>query len=177
MILGDRLGDMMQQCRLARPRWRDNQTALAHSQRSHQIHDPRGVTIRDRLELDSLVRIDRGQFFKRAKPLIFRRLLAIDRQQLRQLRATAAASNFAVDPHTVAQSEAAHDFGRDKDVLWRLYKIAFWISQKPEPLTGNFNDALTKFRFALNRLTGFAAALSGFSGRLIKRLDGDIGVV
>ena len=46
MILGDRFRDVMQQRCLACARRRDNQTALAHSQRRHQIHDPRGVTIR-----------------------------------------------------------------------------------------------------------------------------------
>ena len=80
------------------------------------------------------------------------------------MRATAAAPDFAVDPHAVAQSEAAHNFGRDKDVLRRLHKIAFWIAQKAEALAGDFNDALAKFRFALDGLAGFVTALSGFPG-------------
>src|SRR5262245_56590208 len=178
VILSNRIGDVMQQRRFASARRRDNQTALANSQRRHQIHDPRGVTIRDRLELDAFVRIDGRQFFKWAKPLIFRRLLAIDRQQLRQLRTTAAAPYFAVDPHAVTQSEAAHNFWRDKDVLRRLHKIPLWIAQKAEAFARDFNDALAKFRFALNWIAGFAATLSGFSGGsrsgLIERLDGNI---
>ena len=98
--------------------------------------------------------------------------------QLRQLRTTAAAPDFAVDPHAVAQGKASHNFRGDKDILWRLDKIAFRIAQKPEPFAGDFNDALTEFRFGLNRFAGFATALSGFSasrGGLIERLDGDIG--
>ena len=60
VILGDRIGDVMQQSCLACARRRDNQTALAHSQWRHQIHDARGVTVRHRLELDPLVRVDGG---------------------------------------------------------------------------------------------------------------------
>ena len=60
MILDDRVGDVMQQRRLAGAGRRDNQTALSHSERRHQIHDARRVTIRHGLELDAPVRIDRG---------------------------------------------------------------------------------------------------------------------
>jgi hypothetical protein len=60
--------------------------------------------------------------------LILRRLLAVDRNKLCQLRTTVAAPDFAVNPHAVAQSEAAHNFGSDKDVLRRLHKIAFRIA-------------------------------------------------
>ena len=35
MILGDGVGDMMKQRRLASARWGDNQTALTHPQRRH----------------------------------------------------------------------------------------------------------------------------------------------
>ena len=48
-----------------------------------------------------------------------------------------------------------------------------------DSFAGDFDDALTKFRFALNRLAGFATALSGFPGAsrggLIEHLDGDVG--
>ena len=80
VIFCDRIGDMMQQRCLACARWRDNQTALAHPQRRHQVHDPRRITIRHRLELDFFVRIDGGQFLKWAETLIFRRLFAINRE-------------------------------------------------------------------------------------------------
>jgi hypothetical protein len=95
------------------------------------------------------------------------------------LRTTAAAPDFAIDPHAVAQGKASHNFRRDKDVLWGLDEIAFRIAQKTEPLAGDFNDALTEFRFALNELAGFATALGGFPGTsrggLIECFDSDIG--
>ncbi len=151
MILDDRIGDVMQQRRFAGARWSDNQSALAHAERRHQIHDSRRVTIRHGLELDPLVRIDRGQLFEWAETLIFRRLFAVDREQLGQLRTAIAAPGFAVNPHAVAQSEAANDFRSDENVLRRLHKIAFGIAQKTEAFAGNFNDAFAEFRFGLNR--------------------------
>ena len=93
------------------------------------------------------------------------------------MRATAAASDFAVDPHSVAQGKASHDFRGDKDILRRLDKIAFRIAQKAEAFAGNFNDALAEFRFDLDLFAGFASALSGFSAcraGLIESLDSDI---
>src|SRR6266567_7735559 len=132
MIFGDCLGDVMEQRRLASARRRDNQTALAHSQRRRQIHDPRRVTIRHGLELDPLVWVDRRQFLKWAETLIFRWLFAVNCEQLDQLRAAAAAPRFAVNPHAVAQSKTANDFRRNKNILRCLHKITFWISQEPE---------------------------------------------
>ena len=59
MILCDRLGDVMQQRCLASARRGDNQTALAHTERRHQIHDAGRVTLRGRLQFDALVWINR----------------------------------------------------------------------------------------------------------------------
>jgi len=70
MVLHDGIRDVVEQRCLAGARRRDNQTALAHAERRHQIHDPRRVAIRHRLELDLPVRIDRRQFFERTQPLI-----------------------------------------------------------------------------------------------------------
>ena len=148
MILRHRVGDVMQQRRLARARRRDDQTALAHAERRHQIHDARGVTIRHRLELDPLVRIDRRQFFERPQALIFGRLFVIDLEQTGQLRTAIAAAGFAVNPHPVTQSKAAHDFRRDENILRRLHEIAFRIAQKSEAFAGNLDDAFAKFRLA-----------------------------
>ena len=110
MIFHDRVGDVMQQGRLAGARRRDDQTALAHAERRHQIHDPRGVTIGHGFELDPLVRVDRRQLFERPQALIFRRLVVVDLEQPGQLRAAIAAAGFAVNPHAVAQAESAARF-------------------------------------------------------------------
>src|SRR5438132_14272710 len=76
MIFDDRLGDVMKQSRFTGPRRRDNQAALAHAERRHQIHDPRGVAVWHGLELDPLVWVDRGQFLKRTQSPRRARLLA-----------------------------------------------------------------------------------------------------
>src|SRR5205823_4237187 len=131
-------------------RRRDNQTALAHSQRRHQVHDPRRVTVRHGFELDFFVRINRGQFLKWAETLILRRLFAVDGEKLHQLRSAAAAPGFTVNPHSVAQGETTHNFRGDENVLWRLHKVALRIAQEPEAFAGNFDDAFAKLRLGLN---------------------------
>src|SRR5207253_8493562 len=91
---------------------------------------------------------------------------------------TAAAPDFAIDPHAIAQSEPAYDLGSDKDVLRCLDKISFRIVQEAKPFAGNFNDAFAKFRFALNRFAGFDSAFSSLSAArravLIESLDGNL---
>ena len=164
MIFCDGICDMVQQRCFASARWCNNQTALAHAQRRHQVHDPRRVTIRHGLELDFFVRIDGGQFFKWADTLIFRRLFAIDREKLHQLWAPAAAPGFAVDPHPVAQGETTDNFRRDENILRRLHKVAFRIAQESEAFARNFNDTFAKLRLCLNLLAVFGLSLSRRGG-------------
>ena len=78
MILHHCIGNVMQKSRFSGAGRRDDEPALSHSERGHQIHDPGRIAIRDRFEFDPLVRIDRGQFFERPEALIFGRLFAID---------------------------------------------------------------------------------------------------
>ena len=80
MIFGYCFGDVMQQRCLASARRCDNQTALPHSERRHQIHDPRRVALRHRLELDPFVRVDGSQLLKWRETLIFRGLFTVDFQ-------------------------------------------------------------------------------------------------
>jgi len=44
VIFHHRICDVMQQRRFPGSRWSDDEAALSHPQRRHQIHDPRGVT-------------------------------------------------------------------------------------------------------------------------------------
>jgi hypothetical protein len=41
---------------------------------------------------------------------------------------------FAINPHSIAQCEATHDFWRHEDIIGRLNEISFGITQKPKPL-------------------------------------------
>src|SRR5436309_6148531 len=96
----------MEQRGLSGARRGNDYTTLALAQRRHQIHDPRGVTVGDRLELDPLVRVDRSQLFERPQSLIFRRFVAVDFVQPDELRTAISATRLAFDPHPVAQAEA-----------------------------------------------------------------------
>jgi hypothetical protein len=71
MIFDDRIGDMMQQGGFAGAWRRNDQAALSHAQRRHQIHDSRRIAIRDSLELDPSIWIDRRQLFKWSQPWYF----------------------------------------------------------------------------------------------------------
>src|ERR1700730_422872 len=154
---------MMEQSCLAGARRCDNQTALAHAERRHQIHDPRRVTIGNGFELNPLVWVDRGQLLERAEPLIFGRVFAVNGQQLDQLRAAAATTRFTINPHAVTQGKAAHDFGSNENVLGRLDEVAFRIAEKTETLARNLDDAFAELRLALDLVT-FWRALHCFGG-------------
>ena len=82
VIFRNRLGDVMQERRLASAGRGDNQTALTHAERRHQIHDARRVPLRICLKLDPFVRVNRGKLFKRSQTLIFRRFVTVNCQQL-----------------------------------------------------------------------------------------------
>ena len=169
MIFHDRIGDVLKQCRLAGARRSDDQTALAFAKRRHQIHDPRGVTIGRRFQLDPLVRVDRRQFFEGPQILVLRRLVIVDLEQPSQLRAAIAAAGLAVDPHSVAELEAPHDFRRDENVLWCLDEVAFRVAQKTKAFAGNLDDAFAVFRFARRLVAVRQTALCpvGFLGRSV----------
>jgi hypothetical protein len=174
MIFGHRLGDMMQQGGLAGARRGDNQTALPHSERRHQIHDPSRVTVRHRFELDSFVRIDRGQLFKRCQTLIFGRLFTVDLEQLHQLRAAAPAPGFTVNPHAIAQAETTHNLGSYKNILRRLHEVTLRIAQESKTLARDFDDAFAEFRFGLNLFAPFGTGLRPLAptrGGPVKGLD------
>ena len=109
----------------------------------------RVVSVRHRLELDPFVWIDGRKFLKRPESLIFGRLVAVNRQQLGQLRAAIAPAGFAVNPHAVAQGKTAHDFGRDENVLRRLDKVSLGVSKETKTFTGNLDDAFAELRLTL----------------------------
>src|SRR5882724_2100494 len=134
MVLHDGIRDVVEQRRLAGARRRNNQTALAHAERRHQIHDPRRVAIRHRLELDLPVRIDRRQLFEWPQPLILRRLVAVDLVEPGQLRPAIPPPGLAVNPHAVAEREAPHDFRRHENIVRGLDEIAFRVAEKTKTL-------------------------------------------
>ena len=155
VILGHGVGDVMQQRGFSRARRSDDEPALAHAERRHHIHDARRITLGNGFEFDPLVGIDRGQFFKRNQALILCRLFVVNFIQPHQLRPAIPAARLALNPHSVAQGEAPHDLGRDKNILRRLDEIAFRIAQETEALAGNLDDAFAKFQglLAIRRST------------------------
>ena len=84
------------------------------------------------------------------RSLIFRRLVVVDLVQAHQLRPAIAATRLPLNPHAIAQIEAANDFRRDEDVLRRLDEIAFRVAQEPKTLARDLDHAFTELRLALH---------------------------
>ena len=163
VILRDGFSDMMEQRRFTRARRRDDQAALAHAKRRHQIHDPGRISFRQGLELDPFIGVDGRKFLERPQALIFGGLSSIDREQFRQLRTAIAAPRLAVNPHPVTQTEAPDNFRRDENVLWRLHEVTLRVPQKTKTLAGNFDDAFAELRFSRDLFACFNRILFSWS--------------
>ena len=64
MVLRDRLGDVLQQHRLAGSRRRDDEPALPFADRRPEIEHPRGQVLGGRFERDPFLRVERREIFE-----------------------------------------------------------------------------------------------------------------
>ena len=74
MVLGDRLGDVLQQDGLAGARRGDDQAALPLADGRQQVHDARGERLVAGFQEDLLVRVDGGEVVEVAADVLLRRL-------------------------------------------------------------------------------------------------------
>jgi len=93
------------------------------------------VTVRHRFELDSFVRIDRGQLFKRSQTLIFGGLFTIDLEQLDQLRGRGSRAGF----HRKSTCHRANRNARTISGVTKIScgvctKLRFASRRNPKPL-------------------------------------------
>ena len=78
---------------------------------------------------------------KSGRVAVFLGVFAVDLGELVHLETAVAAAHLAFDPLAVAQSEAAHHFGRHEDILRALHEIPLGIAQETEALAGDLDDA------------------------------------
>ena len=110
VVLADGVGDLLKQNRLAGSRRGDDQHALAHADRRHQIHDPHVQFLGIHLKDQPAVRMQRREVFEVAgvgDPL---GVLAVDRLDAKQREVALALlgrTNLALHHVPVAQAEAA----------------------------------------------------------------------
>ena len=146
VIVGDRVGDVLQQHGLAGARRRHDQGALAFADRRHDVDDPRREILLGRIlvfHLQPLVRIERRQIVE--IDLVARLLwvLEVERVDLEQGEVALAflgAADVAVDGVAGAQPKAADLRGRDVDIVRTGQIIGFRRAQEAEAVRQNFDD-------------------------------------
>ena len=152
----DGLRDVLQQRRLAGPWGRDDEAALAATDRGHHVDGASREPIGCGLEDEAFVRVHGLEFLEHRQRDVGVWLAPVDRFQLRQLRSTPALTSFAFYPEAIAQAKLANDFRRDEYVFWRLLEIAFWDSQEAEALAGYFEEAFLVCRWSGRGVIGAA---------------------
>ena len=120
VVLGDAVGDALQQHRLAGARRRDDQAALALAERRQQVHHPARQVLGLGLEIDLLLRVERREVLE--EDLLLRLLgrLEVDRLDLDQREVALAVlrrPDDAGDGVAGVQVELADLRGRDVDVV------------------------------------------------------------
>ena len=145
VIGGDRVGDRLQQHRLAGARRRDDQAALALAERRHQVHDAGRQVVGVGLEADLLLGVERRQVLEEHPLLAARRRLEVDRLDLDQREVAFAffrRADLAGDGVAGVQVELA-DLGRgDVDVVGAGEVVVVGGAQESEAVRQHFEHAL-----------------------------------
>ena len=119
-MVGDAVGDVLQQHRLAGARRRDDQAALPLADRHHQVHDARRQVVGRGLELDALLRVERRQVLEEHPLADAIGRLEVDRLDLDQREVALALlrlPDLAADRVAGLQVELANLRGGDVDVV------------------------------------------------------------
>ena len=147
MIVRDRVGDVLQQHRLAGARRRHDQRALALADRRHDVDDAGREILLGRIlefHLQPLVGIERRQVVEIDLVARLLGVLEIERVDLEQGEIALAllrAADMAVDGVAGAQAEAADLRGRDVDVVRARQIVRFRRAQKAEAVGQHLDHA------------------------------------
>ena len=148
MIVGDRLGDVLQQHGLAGARRRDDQRALALALRRDDVDHPRRLVLDrriERVERQLLVRIERRQIVEIDAVADDVGIVEIDADQLGQREIALAVlgrADLAFDRVAGAQAEFADLVGRDIDVVGAGEIIGLGRAQEAEAVRQHLDRAL-----------------------------------
>ncbi len=147
MVRRDRVGDALQQHRLAGARRSDDQTALALADRRQQVHDAAGEVVLGGLQLEALVRVQRRQVVEEDLVARLLRRLEVDRVDLDQREVALAflrRADLAGDGVAGAQVEAADLRRRDVDVVRARQVVVLGRAQEAEAVRQAFEDAFAR---------------------------------
>jgi len=155
MVVGDRLGHVLQQHGLTRARRRDDQCALAFALRADQVdHASRLVLDRrvERVEPQALVGIKRGQVVEVDAVTNSVRIVEIDLDQAVDRKIALAifrCANFAFNRITRTQAPFPDLVRRDINVIGTSKIIRFRTTQKAEPVGQHFDRSDAENFFAV----------------------------
>ncbi len=152
VVRGDRVGQRLEQHRLAGTRRGDDQATLALADRRQQIHDPAGEVVRVTLELQRLLGVQRRQVVEEqplAQPL---RVVEGDRQDLDQgevVLVGLGGTHLARDGVAGGQSEALDLGRRDVDVVGTRQVVVVGVPQEAVAVLQDLQHALGEHEAAL----------------------------
>ena len=147
VIVGDRVGDVLEQHGLAGARRRHDQRALAFADRRDDVDDAGGEILLGRIlefHLQPLVGIERRQIVEVDLVAGFLRVLEVERIDLEQGEVAFAffgAADMAVDGVAGAQPEAADLRGRDVNIVGPRQIVRLWRAQEAKTVRQNFDHA------------------------------------
>ena len=147
MIVRDRVGDVLQQHRLAGARRRHDQRALAFADRRNDVDDASREILLGRIlefHLQPLVGIERRQIVEIDLVACLFRILEVERIHLEQSEVAFAflrAADMPVDGIAGAQSEAADLRRRYIDIVRTRQVIRLRRAQEAEAVRQHFDDA------------------------------------
>ena len=147
VIVGDRVGDVLQQHGLAGTRRRHDQRALALADRRDDVDDAGGEILLGRIlefHLQPLVGIERRQVVEIDLVARLLGILEIERVDLEQRKVAFAflgAADMAVDGVAGAQAEAADLRGRNVNIVGPRQIVRFRRAQEAKTVRQHFDHA------------------------------------
>jgi hypothetical protein len=158
VVGGDRVGELLEDRRLARLRRRDDEPALALADRAQQVHDARRRIVIGSLEAQTLFGEERRQLLEEGPTTRRFGVDAVDGVDLEQcavLLVVFGLPYLAFDLVAAPQAEAPDLRERDVDVAIALRVAA--RAQEPEPVGEHVEDAVARDRRALRPLLALLA--------------------
>ncbi len=147
IIVGDRAGDVLQEHRLAGPRRRDDQRALALAERRDDVDHPRRLVLDgrvERVELQFLVGVERRQIVEIDSVANLLGIVEVDRRDPGQREIALAflgPADLALDRVAGAKPEAPDDRRRDVDVVGAGEIIGFGRTEESEAVVQHLDGA------------------------------------
>ena len=158
VVLGNRIGHLLEKNRLADARRRDNEAALSEADRREEVDDARRELLRVGLEDDAPRRERGGQVLEVYDAGGDGRLLAVDRRDVAEAEESVAVARIADRAfHYVARPEcmAADLLLRDEDVLGVCEEVVLRGPQEAVPFADDLKAAGGENRAAIREIPAY----------------------